>query len=152
MFADSLLDLRKDHHSHRGWTTLASLALEALGIGSVLLLPQLHSKGLPAIAIEGIMAVPAPPSAPRPRPHRSPTLDRRNVVTSRILPMREIFRAVPNKIETEPPPAGEVFAPGVPGGTGGPGAPGTVSAGWAFRSWLRRQRRSHPPLRHAYRA
>jgi len=44
--------------------------------------------------------------------------------------MREIFRAVPNKIETEPPPAGEVFGPGVPGGGGGPGAPGTVL------SWL----------------
>lgn len=97
MFADSLLDLRKDHHSHRGWTTPASLALEALGIGSVLLLPQLHSKGLPQLQWRGIMALPAPPSAPRPGPHRSPTLDRRNVVTSRILAMREIFQAGPEQ-------------------------------------------------------
>ena len=60
-FADSLLDHRKDHHSHRGWTTPASLALEALGVGSVLLLPQLHTEGLPQFALWGIMAVPAPP-------------------------------------------------------------------------------------------
>lgn len=64
MFADSLLDLRKDHHSHRGWTTPASLALEALGIGSVLLRPQLHSKGLPQLQWRRIMA---PCLLPRPR-------------------------------------------------------------------------------------
>lgn len=85
------------------------------------------------------MALPAPPSAPRPGPHRSPTVDRRNVVTSRILAMREIFQAVPNKIETEPPPDGEVFAPGVAGGTGGPGGPGTVL------SWLDLSNLAPPP-------
>jgi hypothetical protein len=105
MFADSLLDLGKDHHSHRGWTTLASLALEALGIGSVLLRPQLHRKGLPQFQLRGIMAVPAPPSPPRPGPHRLPTLDRRKVVTSRILAMGRFFERSPtrSRLNLRPP-------------------------------------------------
>jgi hypothetical protein len=106
MFADRLLDHQPDHHSHRGGTILASLALEALGVGIVLLLPLLHPDGLLQLQLKGTMTRPAPPPAPSPGPRRPPTSDHRNLIGNPILEIGEISRAVPNTIETEPPPAG----------------------------------------------
>jgi len=49
MFADSLLDHQWENRSHRGWTTLTSFALQALGVAMVLALPLIYTQGLPAI-------------------------------------------------------------------------------------------------------
>ena len=42
MFADFLSDSGWSNHSHRGWTTLISFALQALAVGCLLLLPFLQ--------------------------------------------------------------------------------------------------------------
>jgi len=49
MFGDSLLDPHWPNRSHRGWTTLASFALQALGVGMVISLPLLSTDGLPKL-------------------------------------------------------------------------------------------------------
>src|ERR1700704_2682971 len=47
MFADSLCDSRWGSHSHRGWITLASFAVQTLGLATLLVLPLLRTEGLP---------------------------------------------------------------------------------------------------------
>ena len=128
MFADTLLDHQKDQHSHRGWTTLASFALQALCVGIVLLLPLLYTEGLPQLQLMGTIAAPSPPPAPPPptRPRSSSTSHQSNLVGNHLMQISQIPRVIQNIVETEPPPAREVFGTGVPGGTGAPGSTGTV--------------------------
>jgi len=47
MFADSFCDSSWANRSHRGWTTLVSFAVQALVLGSLLLLPLFYTGGLP---------------------------------------------------------------------------------------------------------
>jgi protein TonB len=62
MFADSLLDSHWANRSHRGWTTLASFALQTLAVGLLLTLPLIYSEGLPRLRATVITApVGAPP-------------------------------------------------------------------------------------------
>lgn len=49
MFADLLSDSPWANRSHRGWTTLASLGLQGLAVGGLLLLPVLYPEGLPSL-------------------------------------------------------------------------------------------------------
>jgi len=51
MFADSFCDSGWSNHSHRGWATLASFALQLLALCCLLLLPLLYTEGLPRLAI-----------------------------------------------------------------------------------------------------
>ena len=61
MFADFLSDSDWSNHSHRGWTTLISFALQALAVGCLLLLPLLYTDGLPRLAMLAPLLAPAPP-------------------------------------------------------------------------------------------
>ena len=70
MFADSLLDHQWENRSHRGWTTLASFALQALGVAMVLALPLIYTQGLPQIHLVSLGAPIGPPPGRRPAtPH-----------------------------------------------------------------------------------
>lgn len=69
MFADSLLDSQWENRSHRGWTTLASFALQALGVVFVLALPLLYTQGLPSLHL---VSLGAPVGPPRGRPPGAP--------------------------------------------------------------------------------
>ena len=51
MFADSLSDSEWSNDSHRGWTTLVSFALQALGLGCLLLLPLLYTARIATLAL-----------------------------------------------------------------------------------------------------
>lgn len=65
MFADSLLENHWANHGRRGWTTLASFALQALGIAILLTLPLIYTEGLPKLHLVS-MSAPLPPPGPPP--------------------------------------------------------------------------------------
>lgn len=116
MFAHSLLDSPWSAESRRGWTTLASFALQSLGIGALFMLPFLHTPGLPQVHLR-FLAVPAPPPGPpgvasRPRASASA---HSNFWPGVLLPPREIPHGVQVFHEEDAPPSmGEI---GIPGGT-----------------------------------
>jgi hypothetical protein len=47
MFTDSLLDSPWDNRYGRGWSMIASFAVQAAMVGSLLVLPLIYSSGLP---------------------------------------------------------------------------------------------------------
>ncbi len=70
MFADSFCDSNWDNFPRRGWTTLMSFGVQAVGVGLLLLIPLLYTEGLPALRwmtaplptpVPFAAAVPAPP-------------------------------------------------------------------------------------------
>ena len=73
MFADSLLESSFDR-THRGWTTVASFALQMMGVAVLLMLPLIYTEGLPKLHLLSPIGPPpgSPPasarhsSAPRP--------------------------------------------------------------------------------------
>jgi protein TonB len=65
MFADSLLESHWANGSQRGWTTLASFALQALCAAVVLLLPLVYSEGLPKLHLVSMGAPIGPPPGRR---------------------------------------------------------------------------------------
>ena len=69
MFADFLPDSDWSNHSHRGWTTLVSFAVQGLAVGCLLLLPLLYNDGLPKLALLAPLLAPAPPPAAPPCHH-----------------------------------------------------------------------------------
>lgn len=66
MFADSLLDSQWANRSHRGWTTLASFAMQALAVAVVLALPLIYTEGLPKLQLLSMSAPIGPPPGPPP--------------------------------------------------------------------------------------
>jgi protein TonB len=66
MFADSLLDSQWANRSHRGWTTLASFAMQALAVAAVLALPLIYTEGLPKLQLLSMSAPIGPPPGPPP--------------------------------------------------------------------------------------
>jgi protein TonB len=63
MFADSLCESRWGSQSHRGWITVASLAVQTLAIAVSLALPLLHTEGLPRMHSTVEPILPAPRAA-----------------------------------------------------------------------------------------
>ena len=60
MFADSLLESNLDRRN-RGWTTLASFAMQTLGMAILLMLPLLYTEGLPKLHLVSVSAPIGPP-------------------------------------------------------------------------------------------
>ncbi len=67
MFAQSFVASSGKDRNRRGWTTLASFGLQALGVAALILFPILYTQGLPSILLLA-RAVLQPPPAPPPRP------------------------------------------------------------------------------------
>ena len=65
MFADSLLENHWTNHGRRGWTTLASFALQTLAIAILLMLPLIYTEGIPRLHLVS-MSAPLPPPGPPP--------------------------------------------------------------------------------------
>lgn len=128
MFADSFSDSAWSNHSHRGWTTLISFALQALAICCLLLLPLLYTEGLPRVATLGRLLVPAPPpAAPAPQPRHSPASPAEsNQSGTTLISPSQIPPTVTMLTETNPPPPVDPNAMGVRRGTGDPHARGSV--------------------------
>jgi len=121
MFADSLSHSPWGNRSHRGLTTLASFALQALAIAGLLALPYFYTEGLPhlqAIVPESPILMPPPAPAPPPR-LRSAAAPVSNVLSSgELMQPRSIPRTISALTETVPPPPVDADQLGVAGGTG----------------------------------
>jgi protein TonB len=64
MFADSLLDSSWHGRSRRGWSTLGSFAIQAVAVGSLLLIPLIYTSHLPKFPFPESLVVASPsPSA-----------------------------------------------------------------------------------------
>jgi protein TonB len=121
MFADSLWDSPWANRSRRGWTTLVSFGLQALAVGSLLLLPLIYTSGLPPLQwAERVIAPAPPPAAPPPAAH----VQRTNAPLSNVAPDGGLIspRSIPHVIqqitETTPPPPPDLGVIGVAGSTG----------------------------------
>ena len=120
MFAAYMNGDAWDNRSHRGWTTLLSFAVQATGIGMLLLIPMLSLQGLPALqSLETLVA-------PAPTPRRAPEVPNRgrevavsSMVGNRLMMPRMIPRVIAS-IDESALPAGidALDGMGVPGGTG----------------------------------
>jgi len=106
MFADFLTDSGWSNHSHRGWTTLISFAVQACAVGCLLLLPLFYTEGLPRLAMLAPLLAPAPPPAAPPQQTRptpsSPVQS--NLMGDRLISPPQIPRTVTILTETTPPP------------------------------------------------
>lgn len=76
MFTEYVCDSPWDNRSHRGWTTLVSLALQTLAAGILLLIPLIYTSGLPQLQfmqrlIAPTTAAPAAPPQTAPMPTRA---------------------------------------------------------------------------------
>ncbi len=123
MFADSFCSPWANR-SRRGWTTLVSFALQAIAVGSLLLLPLLYTSGLPRPQWMAVLAAPARPEAPASSP---PQVSTSNSPVSNLSPDGHMM--TPERIPHGVKPVTESFAPEpanpglyVPGGTGDHGA------------------------------
>ena len=70
MFTDSLLD-PNGLNSRRGWSTLASFTLQAAVVGTILVVPLIHTAGVPQFAVVASLPITAPSLAPYAAGHPS---------------------------------------------------------------------------------
>ena len=77
MFDQVIRDSAWAHHSHRGWTTLASFTLQALSLSLLFLAPLIYPQGLPKLLLTEYLVAPAAPAGPQPAapaaPHTNPS-------------------------------------------------------------------------------
>lgn len=122
MFADSLLESNWDNRSHRGWTTLASFAMQALAVGILLMLPLIYSEGLPKLRLTTIGAPIGPPPGPPAEGPRHPA-GRMHLVMHpiAIFAPHEIPPTIERGNDEIPVPDVDACTGCVPGATGIPG-------------------------------
>jgi protein TonB len=122
MFADSILDSTWADRSRRGWTTLASYALQAAVAGLLLLLPMFYTQALPQIQLMAALVAPTPPPAPpAPAGVRNVRQTTSNVASDgRVIAPRFVPREILRIDEPEAPPAVDLGGLAVNGGTGNP--------------------------------
>jgi periplasmic protein TonB len=119
MFADSLLESNLSR-THRGWTTLASFAMQTLGVAILLMLPLLYIEGLPKLHVLSMSAPLGPPpgappsQAPRSATHRGQS----NFVRGVLVPPTEIPVGVDRLGDTSVPEEAPPCAICVSGSTG----------------------------------
>ena len=121
MFADSLIESNWARTSRRGWTTLASFALQIAVVAMLLTVPLIYTEALPQLillASPGMVApAPLPPSPPvsaRPSTPHSQS----NLSGVHLLQPPSIPRAIADIRESSPPVQPDLGAPGVLDGTG----------------------------------
>jgi len=113
-------------HSRRGWTTLASFALQTLAVGGLLLLPLLYTQALPQLQLMAALVAPTPPPAPAAAPPaQATTAPTSNMIGEHLLMPQSIPPTIANLSDVGPPPE-LPSGPGVPGSIGFPGAQNPV--------------------------
>jgi len=119
MFADSLLDSPWSERSRRGWTTLASFALQAAASGVLLLLPLLYTQGLPQLQLMSALVAPSPPPAPPvPVAVRNARETTSNLSSDgHVIAPRSVPREILPVDESSAPPPVDIGGSSVPGGT-----------------------------------
>ncbi len=124
MFGDFLSDSGWSNHSHRGWTTLISFAVQACAVACLLLLPLFYTEGLPRLAMLAPLLAPAPPpAAPRQQMRPTPSSPAQsNLMDDRLISPPQIPLTVTMLTETTaPPPMIDPNAAGVRHGIGADG-------------------------------
>ena len=117
MFADLLSDCPWDNRPHRGLTTLASFALQAVGVGVLLLLPLLYTEALPQLQFMVDLVAPSAPPAPAPAPVHPTAANASNLLPDgRIMEIRRIPTVTQILTDDVAPPRNGAEI-GVPGGT-----------------------------------
>ncbi len=120
MFADTVCDSSWANRSHRGWTTLASFAVQALAVGCLLLLPLIYTEGIPRLqSMTQDLVAPAPPPAlpgPNVRQARAPASNMSS--DGRIIAPLSIPDHTTQVVDTVPPPPVDIGQLGIPGGIG----------------------------------
>jgi protein TonB len=120
MFADCLLDTPWADRSRRGWTTLASFALQAVAAGVLLLLPLFYTQGLPQFQLMAALVAPSPPPAPpAPGPVRNAHANTSNLSSQgQMIAPRFVPREILRLDEPSVPPLVDIGGLRVLGGTG----------------------------------
>jgi len=92
MFADSVLETAWVDRSRRGWTTVASFAVQSMGLCILLLLPLFFTDALPKLRLMEAIAPPAPPPGPPPamERHTSPVVRQSNISNGIVMMPRSI--------------------------------------------------------------
>ena len=159
MFADSLIDTTWTDRSRRGWTTLVSFAMQAAGLGGLLLLPLLYTQGLPQLQLMSSLVAPAPPPAPpAPAPARNTAVSSNLSPDGHVIAPPSVPRQILNIDEPVAPPPVNLNGLGVSGGTADPAGPPIRRPATAFLTRLEmdlgllchRLHRRHPLNRHAF--
>ncbi len=119
MFADSLLESNLDR-SNRGWTTLASFAMQMLGVAILLMLPLLYTEGLPKLHLLSVSAPIGPPPGPPPatQQHSTAVVRQSNMVDGIVVAPPSIPTHIGTVVEDSAPQDSAPCAVCVPGGTG----------------------------------
>ena len=113
MFADSLLENHWTNHGRRGWTTLASFALQTMGIAILLMLPLIYTEGLPKLHLVSMSAPLPPPGPPPVGSHRpAPGLHQSNIFDGIVVAPPTIPIGVKPVIDDSPPDEGTICVPG----------------------------------------
>ncbi len=125
------LESNWDQSAHRGWTTLASFTMQALGLSLLLLIPLFVIQGPPRLQwIDGSVISPPPapappPSGPRPVHPTDSNLSQGQLMQPRVIPL-----TITTLNETQVGAAPDLDG-GVVGATGrsGRGVPGSLGVG-----------------------
>jgi protein TonB len=127
MFADSLLESNWDNRSHRGWTTIASFAMQTLAVGILLMLPLIYSEGLPKLRLTTIGAPLGPPPGKPPEGARHASGQMRPSTNPfQIVAPPQIPPTIERGGDEIPIPSVEACADCVSGDTGQPGIQNSV--------------------------
>lgn len=118
MFADCLLENHWTNHGRRGWTTLASFALQTLGI-AIVILPLISTEGLPKLHLIS-MSAPLPPPGPPPVGVRHPNSNpgQSNMFHGIVVSPSSIPAEVSRVVDDSAPQDAAPCSICVPGGTG----------------------------------
>lgn len=106
MFADSFCNSSSLDRSRRGWTTLASFALQALGLSILLAIPVIYTEGIPQVRLRDLLLTPPPASAiPDPPPTTTSRMVASNIVDDRLMAPRRIPMRTATVQDPEPAPS-----------------------------------------------
>jgi protein TonB len=111
------LESHWDQSARRGWTTLASFTLQALGLSLLLLIPILVIQGPPKLHWSDVPTL-QPPPAPAPPPGPQHPVHSSNLNEAGIVEPQSIPPTIVQLDETQVGAAPDLDNIGVPGGTG----------------------------------
>jgi protein TonB len=120
MLADSLLDSQWANRSHRGWTTLASFAMQALAVAVVLALPLIYTEGLPKLHLLSLSAPIGPPPVSTRHPAMNPAQS--NLFRGIVVAPQSVPTTIEHVVEDVSPQDAVPCAICVPGSTGTTGS------------------------------
>jgi periplasmic protein TonB len=107
-----------DHSARRGWTTLASFAVQAFGMSLLLLIPLLTIQGPAKLQWFCRLPVPAPPPTPAPLTSGQQPIHSSNISQGQLWQPPTIPNSIANLNEQPVASSPDIGSLGVEGGTG----------------------------------